>query len=387
MTPALLSALGRAGIKATFFDVGQRAQNFPDYVRAQHALGHAIGNHSNTHADLVALGEPGALAELSTAQSVLTPLAGAAPALFRPPYGSTSTQVKTDAASLGMTEVIWTVDTRDWSGVSTSSIVSSALQVQAGGFVLMHDGYANTISAIPKIAAGLAARGLCAGKIVYNQVPTISWDGGPAFNASVAAWSSTLPVGPPPPGTGPTGMSLLVDNFNAASFDTTRWDGSSVGVVGQSAGRGFIPCTTAYPTIGTNTTYDLTNAGAFAHFAMPDVGAGSREAFFQLSGAAGNQLQWIRSGDTFRPRYSVGGTWTDGPALTYNAVTHAWWRIHSAAGNLLWDTSPDGVTWQNEWSVPSPFTITAMTVNMICGYWGTETAASMYVDNFNVAPA
>jgi hypothetical protein len=181
-------------------------------------------------------------------------------------------------------------------------------------------------------------------------------------------------------------MSLLADNFDAASFDTARWDGSSSGVVGQAAGRGSIPCTTAYPTIGTNTTYDLTNAGAFASFTMPAVG-GSREAFFELSGAAGNQLQWARSGDTFAPRYSVGGTWTDGPALTYGAVTHAWWRIHSAGGNVLWDTSPDGITWQNQWSVPNPFTITAMTVNMICGYWNTETAASMYVDNFNIVPA
>src|SRR5205085_11398548 len=200
------------------------------------------GNPGNTHPDLVALGEPAALNELKTTQSILTPLAGAAPAVFRPPFGSTSPQVKADAAGLGMTEVIWTVDTRDWSGVSTTSIVSSALKVQPGGFVLMHDGYANTISAIPKIAAGLAARGLCAGKIVYSQVPTISWDGGPAFNATVASWTSTLSSGPPPgsdpppppppppPPAGATGMLLLVDNFDAASFNTARWDGSSSGV-------------------------------------------------------------------------------------------------------------------------------------------------------------
>jgi hypothetical protein len=120
---------------------------------------------------------------------------------------------------------------------------------------------------------------------------------------------------------------------------------------------------------------------------MPAVGNGSREAFFMLSGAAGNQLQWARSGDTFAARYSVGGTWTEGPALTYSPTTHAWWRIHSAAGNVMWDTSADGLTWQNQWSVANPFPITAMTVNMICGYWGTETASSMSIDNFNTGPA
>ena len=182
-------------------------------------------------------------------------------------------------------------------------------------------------------------------------------------------------------------MSALVDDFNAPMFDSTRWDGSSSGTVGQTGGRGFIPCTSAYPAIGTAGTYDLTNAGAFVKMTTPPEGNGSREAFLQLFANGDDQLQWQRSGSTLTPRYSAAGVWTDGPALTYDAAAHAWWRIRHAAGNVVWETSADGLTWTNRWSVATPFPVTALSAYMICGAWGSESAANAYVDNFNVSPS
>lgn len=187
MTPALLFALRKAELRVTFFDVGERADQYPSHVRAQVMAGHAVGNHSYDHVDLVAIGDAAATDQLARTQTILSSLIGTAPTLFRPPYGSTSAGVEAAATGLGLTQVIWTVDTRDWSGPSVSSIVASALEVQPGGFVLMHEGYANTISAIPKIAAGLEARGLCAGRIVPSDVPVRAWDG-LYFDATVTSW-------------------------------------------------------------------------------------------------------------------------------------------------------------------------------------------------------
>lgn len=387
LTPSLLSALKSAKLLATFFDVGTRAQQFPKYVSAQAAAGDWVGNHSYSHPDLVALGEPGAAKELSDAQAVLTPLAGAAPTLFRPPYGSTSAQVALDAASQHMTEVIWTVDTDDWAATATAAgIAKSVLSVQPGGFVLMHDGYSATVKAIPQIAAGLASRGLCAGKIVYSATPTVSWSGGPAFNATVAAPSSTASTSPPPPRTGPAPISTLADTFDGTLLNGSRWDGATIGVVSQAGGHAVVPCTSAYPALGTTTGYDLTQSAAFAQLTLPPVGNGSREVFFQLQGPPGNTLQWARSGAAFWPRYSTAGVWVDGPPVAYDAVSDAWWRIRQATTTVAWDTSADGRTWTTAWSVPLPFAVTNVSANFVCGYWGLEAAADLWVDNVDVAP-
>lgn len=386
-TPSLLSALKAAKLQATFFDVGTRAQQFPQYVTAQSTGGHWVGNHSYSHPDLVALGEPGAAKELSDAQAVLTPLAGAAPTAFRPPYGSTSAQLAYDAASQRMTEVLWTVDTNDWAaGATATGIAKSALTVKPGGFVLMHDGYAATIKAVPLIASGLASRGLCAGKIVYSATPVVAWAGGPAFNAAVAAPSSTAPTTPPPPRTGPAPMSALADSFDGPLLNGSLWDGSTVGAVTQSGGHAVVPCTTAYPTLGTNTGYDLTQSAAFAQFTPPPVGNGSREVFFQLQTSAGDALQWARSGSSFWPRFSSGGLWTEGPGVAFSAVADAWWRIAQAGSTVTWAVSADGRTWTTVWSVPTPFAVTSLTAAVVCGYWGTEVASNLVVDNFDLAP-
>ena len=48
-TPRVLDVLDEAGVKATFFAVGQQAQRSPDLVRRVHGAGHAIGNHTYSH--------------------------------------------------------------------------------------------------------------------------------------------------------------------------------------------------------------------------------------------------------------------------------------------------------------------------------------------------
>lgn len=57
VTDRILSILDRAGIKTTFFVIGQRLDDpaAADLMRAAHAAGHWIGNHTFTHS--VALGD------------------------------------------------------------------------------------------------------------------------------------------------------------------------------------------------------------------------------------------------------------------------------------------------------------------------------------------
>ena len=76
---------------------------------------------------------------------------------MRPPYGEAT---KSTAAKAGLPQVLWSLDTRDWDGRSTSVVVRSVLaDVQPGDIVLLHDSHAGTRAAAPVIADGLLRKG------------------------------------------------------------------------------------------------------------------------------------------------------------------------------------------------------------------------------------
>ncbi|MGV9449940.1 polysaccharide deacetylase family protein [Streptomyces sp. NPDC003635] len=164
-TPALLTALTQNGLRATMFNQGQYAAANPAQVRAQVNAGMWVANHSYTHPHLTQLSQAQIDSEISRTQQAIANAGGGTPVLFRPPYGETNATVKAVLAKYGLTEVIWDVDSQDWNGASTDAIVAAAGRLTNGQVMLMHDWSANTLAAIPRIAQGLSARGLCAGMI------------------------------------------------------------------------------------------------------------------------------------------------------------------------------------------------------------------------------
>ena len=167
-TPALLSALRQAGLRATMFNQGNNAEANPRLVRDQLRAGMWVGNHTFTHPDLTKTPAPQAFQEIASTQWVLTDITRRVPTLFRPPFGATGPQVRADAERMHLLEVLWTVDSRDWAGASAEEIVAAAKTLQPGGILLMHDWPPATIAAVPGIRKVLAERGLCAGRIAYT---------------------------------------------------------------------------------------------------------------------------------------------------------------------------------------------------------------------------
>jgi peptidoglycan-N-acetylglucosamine deacetylase len=177
MTGALLSALRSAGARATFFTVGRRVRANPELVRAQRAAGMWTGNHSWSHAHLTQLGTDRITSELTRTQQAIQQVTGTAPRLFRPPYGETNATLRAVQSRLGLTEVLWSVDSQDWNGAGTAQIVRAASNLRAGDVLLMHDGYAATVDAVPQIVADLTSRGLCPGMISSSTGRAVAPDG------------------------------------------------------------------------------------------------------------------------------------------------------------------------------------------------------------------
>jgi peptidoglycan/xylan/chitin deacetylase (PgdA/CDA1 family) len=171
MTQRYVDALVAGGAKATFFDIGNLMSANPTAVRYVTSHGMALQDHTMTHPDLTSLTDAQITAELSGQQKLALSIAGVRESLYRPPYAAENGNTWNDAFALGLMETTWTWDSNDWMSPRSSTIVSGVLaNSHDQSIILMHDGYPNTLAAIPQILAGLKTRGLCPGNIVQ------SWD-------------------------------------------------------------------------------------------------------------------------------------------------------------------------------------------------------------------
>lgn len=166
-TPQVLDALKRAGVKATFFVIGNRAEAHPDMMARIVKEGHRIGNHSYSHANLPKLSDAGFRAEVTRTDEIIRTYTGSAPALFRPPYGNTNENQIRWLASKGKRIIGWNVDSLDWKGLNADQVSANVLgHTQPGSIILQHAGggegedLSGTVAAIPRIIKALQRDGV-----------------------------------------------------------------------------------------------------------------------------------------------------------------------------------------------------------------------------------
>jgi peptidoglycan/xylan/chitin deacetylase (PgdA/CDA1 family) len=194
-TPAMLNALRQNGLRATMFNEGQFAAAYPAQVRAEVSAGMWIGNHSYTHPHLIQQSQAQIDSEVARTQQAIANAGGGTPKLFRPPYGETNSTLRSVEAKYGLKEIIWDVDSQDWNNASTDAIVQANARLTNGQVILMHEWPANTLAAIPRIAQGLAGRGLCAGMISPQTGRAVAPDGSGGGGGGGGSCTATLSAG------------------------------------------------------------------------------------------------------------------------------------------------------------------------------------------------
>ena len=178
-TPAVIDALEKYDIPATFFIVtsrivGKHGEESRQILARELAGGFTVGDHSSTHPNLKAA--TGATLDKEIDQSVRT-LAREANrpiGMFRPPYGALSGAGRMRLKKLGLTEVIWSIDTLDWRAHDAARLrkkVLTMIEKQNGGIVLMHDVKPITAKIIASVLDDLEAEN-CR-RLASNQDPII----------------------------------------------------------------------------------------------------------------------------------------------------------------------------------------------------------------------
>jgi polysaccharide deacetylase family sporulation protein PdaB len=159
-TPQLLAILRRYNAKATFFVVGEKAEQAPDLVKAEAASGHSVGNHTYHHVNLMKIPDEDVATEIKACGEILEEITGRAPHLFRPPGGDYNKHVAEVADALGYIVVLWTDNPRDYERPGKRIIETRVLdKIRNGGIVLMHDGIQQTVDVLPQILSFLKGKG------------------------------------------------------------------------------------------------------------------------------------------------------------------------------------------------------------------------------------
>ncbi|MHB1135307.1 MAG: delta-lactam-biosynthetic de-N-acetylase [Coriobacteriia bacterium] len=165
-TPAILDALARNGVKATFFVTGSYVRSNPDLVRRMAAEGHVVGNHTMSHPSLPDLvGDRAAFAaELSQTAALFREVTGVEMArVMRPPMGEYSARSLWLTQQLGYESVFWGFAHRDWIvddqppvDVTIDRILSGS---HPGAIYLLHGVSSSDTQALDASIAGLRGQG------------------------------------------------------------------------------------------------------------------------------------------------------------------------------------------------------------------------------------
>ena len=106
VVPAVLGALKRSHVSATFFVVGLTAAGQSAVLRRARRLGDGIENHSQAHINLAAHSFGQDLADLRAADRAIARAAGTRPHWLLPPYGAVNRAVLRAARQAGLAVVL-----------------------------------------------------------------------------------------------------------------------------------------------------------------------------------------------------------------------------------------------------------------------------------------
>lgn len=142
--PAILDALKKHQVSATFFAVGTFLESEPELVKRIVADGHTIGNHTWHHPDMSAISTKEAFSEeLNRTANAYHQITGKEmPHYYRPPQGTYSTENLQMAKDLGYYTFFWSLAYVDWyqdNQPSKEEAFSKLLgRIHPGAIVLLH---------------------------------------------------------------------------------------------------------------------------------------------------------------------------------------------------------------------------------------------------------
>ena len=156
-TGRLLDGLKERNVKASFFLIGENAEENPVLVERIYKEGHLIGNHTYSHVQMTHLSEEAAVREIEKTDQVISAITGEHVAYMRPPFGAWQRELE---VRMEVLPVLWSVDPLDWTTENVDEIVSKVVtEAEENDIILLHDCYASSVEAALRIVDILQKEG------------------------------------------------------------------------------------------------------------------------------------------------------------------------------------------------------------------------------------
>jgi peptidoglycan/xylan/chitin deacetylase (PgdA/CDA1 family) len=157
-----ISQLNRFGYPATFFLVGKLI-GLPEFAGVIHdevRLGAAFGDHTWNHVAMTNATPAELSSEIGRTRRATSAATHQPVRLFRPPLGLHDATLDAYVQSLGMLEILWSIDSGDSQGATADQIYRTVkANLSAGDIILLHDNRGTTEKALPRILELIRADG------------------------------------------------------------------------------------------------------------------------------------------------------------------------------------------------------------------------------------
>jgi len=169
-TPKILDALRDAGVKATFFMLGDHVEKYPEIAKRIVQEGHEVGNHTYDHHVLLYYKMDELEKEIKKSEKIIKDTTGVTTKYFRPPKAWLTAAEKQKIEEMGYKTVLWSLNSKDWVTFHDKQITSYILRnIRPGDIILFHDSggvfgteggnRTQTVKVIPRLVRKLKERG------------------------------------------------------------------------------------------------------------------------------------------------------------------------------------------------------------------------------------
>ncbi|WP_159103218.1 polysaccharide deacetylase family protein [Tsukamurella sp. 1534] len=159
-TRQFLQTLDAHDAHGTFFVTGAQVNLNPDIMTAIAGTGNEVGNGTWTQPDMTTLSDAEGTDQLQRTNEAIRNSVGTTPTLFRPMGGHTSPAVVDAGKRLGLSQILWDLDSRDYAYQGDpDGLTKVLLQAKPGQIVMLHDTFEASATALDRTLTELEKQG------------------------------------------------------------------------------------------------------------------------------------------------------------------------------------------------------------------------------------